>query len=53
LRKRNEQNELDIEKLKTENQESSNQIQILKRDTKNNLSVQEDLVKLNQSLQVR
>jgi hypothetical protein len=53
LRKRNEQNDCDIEKLKTENLELTNQIQITKRDMKMNLSVQEDLVKLNQSLQVR
>lgn len=52
LRKRNEQNDSDIEKLKTENLEFSNQVQITKRDMKMNLSVQEDLVKLNQSLQV-
>ena len=52
LRKRNEQNECDIEKLKTENIEFNNQLQVTKRDMKMNLSVQEDLVKLNQSLQV-
>jgi chromosome segregation ATPase len=53
LRRRNEQNEADIEKLKSDNAELANQIQSLKSDIKNNLSVQEDLVKLNQSLQVK
>lgn len=52
MQKRNEQNEVDIEKLKHENLEYINQIQALKREMKNNHLVQEDLVKLNQSLQV-
>jgi uncharacterized protein (UPF0305 family) len=53
MQKRNEQNESDIEKLKLENLELSNQVQALKREMKNNHLVQEDLVKLNQSLQVK
>jgi Rab GTPase-binding effector protein 1 len=52
LRQRNDQNEFEIRKLRDENQELNNQIQSLKKDSKNSLSVQEDLVKLIQSLQI-
>jgi hypothetical protein len=52
LKHRNELSELEIKKLKEENQELLNQISSLKKDSKNNLSVQEDLVKLIQSLQI-
>ena len=52
LKHRTEQYEFEFKKLKDENQEFQNQIQSLKKDAKNSLSVQEDLVKLIQSLQI-
>ena len=52
LNQRIEQNEQELRKSKEENQELVNQIQSLKKDAKNSLSVQEDLVKLIQSLQI-
>ena len=52
LKQRNDQNEFEQRKQKEENQELVNQIQSLKKDAKNSLSVQEDLVRLIQSLQI-
>lgn len=52
LKQRNEQNEFEIRRHKEENAELQNQIASLKKDAKNSLSVQEDLVKLIQSLQI-
>jgi len=52
LKLRIEQNEQELRKRKDENQELVNQIQSLKKDAKNSISVQEDLVKLIQSLQI-
>lgn len=52
LKQKNEKNEFEIKKMKEENQELANQIQSLKKDAKNSLSVQEDLVRLIQSLQI-
>lgn len=52
LRQKNEQNDFEMRKLKDDNQELSNQIQSLKKESKNSLSVQEDLVRLIQSLQI-
>ena len=52
LKQRNEQMEFEVKKIKEENMEFMNQIQSLKKDAKNSLSVQEDLVKLIQSLQI-
>jgi hypothetical protein len=52
LRQRTDHMEFEQRKLKDENQELTNQIQSLKKDAKNSLSVQEDLVRLIQSLQI-
>lgn len=52
LRQRTDHMEFEQRKLKDENQELSNQISSLKKDAKNSLSVQEDLVRLIQSLQI-
>lgn len=52
LKQRNEQNDFEIRRLKEDNSELQNQIQSLKKDAKNSLSVQEDLVRLIQSLQI-
>jgi hypothetical protein len=52
LRYQNQELASELDKIKTDHQEMANQMQTLKRDMKNNVSVQEDLVKLNQSLQV-
>jgi RUN and FYVE domain-containing protein 1 len=52
LKQRNEQSEFEIRRLKEETAELQNQIQSLKKDAKNSLSVQEDLVRLIQSLQI-
>lgn len=52
LRQRTDHMEFEQRKLKDENQELANQISSLKRDAKNSLSVQEDLVRLIQSLQI-
>ena len=52
FRQRNELNEVEVRKLRDENAELANQIGALKRDAQNNLSVQEDLVRLIQSLQI-
>lgn len=52
LRQKNEHFEFEQRKLKEENVELTNQIQSLKKDAKNGLSVQEDLVRLIQSLQI-
>lgn len=52
LKQSNHQSEFEVKKLKEENQELANQIQSLKKDAKNSLSVQEDLVRLIQSLQI-
>lgn len=52
LKQRNEQNEFEMRKMREDNQELGNQIQSLKKDAKNSLSVQEDLVRLIQSLQI-
>jgi hypothetical protein len=47
-----EQNEFEIKRFREENQELANQVQSLKQESKNSLSVQEDLVRLIQSLQI-
>lgn len=52
LRQRNEHFEFEQRKQKEESSELANQIQSLKKDAKNSLSVQEDLVRLIQSLQI-
>lgn len=52
LKQKNEQNEFEIRRMREENGELQNQIQSLKKDAKNSLSVQEDLVRLIQSLQI-
>lgn len=52
LRQKHEQNEFEMRKLKEDNSELKNQIQSLKNESKNSLSVQEDLVRLIQSLQI-
>jgi hypothetical protein len=52
LKQKIEQCEFESRKLAEENTELGNQIQSLKKDAKNSLSVQEDLVKLIQSLQI-
>ena len=52
LKQRIEQYEFEIKKAKEDNSELANQIQSLKKDAKNSLSVQEDLVRLIQSLQI-
>lgn len=52
LKQRNEQSEFEIRRMKEENAELANQISSLKKDAKNSLSVQEDLVRLIQSLQI-
>lgn len=52
LKQRNEQSEFEIRRQKEEIAELQNQIQSLKKDAKNSLSVQEDLVRLIQSLQI-
>lgn len=52
LKQRNEQSEFEIKRLREDNAELQNQIQSLKKDAKNSLSVQEDLVRLIQSLQI-
>ncbi len=44
--------EFEQRKQKEESLELANQIQSLKKDAKNSLSVQEDLVRLIQSLQI-
>jgi hypothetical protein len=53
LRNRNQELNDELQKVKSDQQELNNQMLALKRDMKNSVSVQEDLVKLNQSLQVR
>ncbi len=52
LRQRNDHIKFEQRKQKEENQELTNQIQSLKKDAKDSLSVQEDLVRLIQSLQI-
>lgn len=52
LKQRNEQSEFEIKRVREDNAELQNQIQSLKKDAKNSLSVQEDLVRLIQSLQI-
>lgn len=52
FRHKSEVNETEIRKLKEDNLELNNQIQSLKKESKNSLSVQEDLVRLIQSLQI-
>lgn len=52
LRQRNDHIDFEQRKQKDENTELTNQIQSLKKDAKNSLSVQEDLVRLIQSLQI-
>ncbi len=52
LKAQNEQNEFEIKRQREENQELANQVQSLKNESKNSLSVQEDLVRLIQSLQI-
>jgi DNA repair exonuclease SbcCD ATPase subunit len=52
LRQKCEQNEFELRKFKEDNMELTNQIQSLKKESNNSLSVQEDLVRLIQSLQI-
>ena len=52
LRQKSDQLEFEVRKKRDEIQELTNQIQSLKKDAKNSLSVQEDLVRLIQSLQI-
>ena len=52
LKQKLEQTEAELKKSREDSAELQNQIQSLKKDSKNSLSVQEDLVRLIQSLQI-